>query len=388
MMLTAMRKTFRVAYLLLLTLLLPGVQSVLAAAAPLPAAPSLSARTYLLEDFNSGYVLAEKDADKRMEPASITKLMTAYVVFRELKAGRLKMKDEVLISEKAWRMQGSRTFLEVNTKVPVDTLLQGMITQSGNDATVALAEKVAGTEETFASLMNQVAQELGLKGTHFVNSTGMPDPNHYSTARDIAHLTRALIRDFPEYYRYYSEKEFTYNGIHQYNRNKLLWRDKSVDGVKTGHTESAGYCLVSSAKRNSMRLISVVLEDRSEEARAVSSQALLNYGFRFYETRELYGADKPLKEVRIWKGAQSTVPLGLDKDLYVTFPRGQYNRLKASVNFTPEIVAPVQKGQSFGTLNVSLDNQVIAERPLVALQPVEEGGWWQQATDGVRLWFK
>lgn len=357
------------------------------AANPMPSAPSVSAQSYLVEDYHSGQILAEKNADERMDPASITKLMTAYVVFTEMKAGRLTPNTEVVISEHAWRMPGSRTFVEVNTKVPVSTLVQGMIVQSGNDATVALAEKVAGSEATFASLMNQQAQRLGMHNTHFVNSTGWPDPDHYSTARDIALLTRALIKDFPEYYKYYSEKEFAYNGISQYNRNKLLWRDKSVDGVKTGHTDAAGYCLVSSAERENMRLIAVVLKDRSEEARAASSQALLNYGFRFFETRKLYAAGKPLKEARIWKGEQEQLPLGLGEDLYATFPRGQYDQLRASANFQPEIIAPAKKGADFGTLNVSLSGEVIAERKLIALRDIEEGSWWQRLADSVVMWF-
>ncbi len=357
-------------------------------AAPMPSPPSVSAESYILMDYHSGQILAEKDADQRMDPASITKLMTAYVVFGEMEAGRLPGDTKVEISEHAWRMPGSRTFVEVGTKVPVSTLVQGMIVQSGNDATVALAEKIAGSEPTFASLMNQQAQQLGMNDTHFVNSTGWPDPQHYSTARDIAKLARALITKFPEYYKFYSEREFTYNGISQYNRNKLLWRDQSVDGMKTGHTDAAGFCLVSSAQRDGMRLISVVLKDRSEEARAASSQALLNYGFRFFETRKLYAADKALKEPKLWKGAQDTVPLGLQKDLYATFPRGHYDELRASANFQPQIVAPVKEGDDFGTLNVSLNGEVIAERKLVALHGIPQGSWWQQLADSVVMWFK
>ena len=383
-----MLRSHRNAAYALVALLGVALSGLVHAAAPMPAAPSVSSEGYLVQDYHSGRVLAEKNADQRMEPASITKLMTAYVVFAELQAGRLSVSDEVLISEKAWRMPGSRTFVEVGKRVPVEILLQGMIVQSGNDATVALAEHIAGGEDAFAALMNQQAVRLGLTATHYVNSSGLPDPEHYTTARDIATLTRALIRDFPEYYKYYSQREFAYNGISQYNRNKLLWRDESVDGVKTGHTDSAGYCLVSSAERDGMRLISVVLQDRSEDARAASSQALLNYGFRFFETRKLYAADEALKEARIWKGTQSELPLGLQDDLYATFPRGQYAKLRASANFKPEIVAPADAGEEFGTLNVALDGQVIAERPLVALQPVDEGSWWQQLSDSVVLWFE
>lgn len=359
-----------------------------ALARPLPAPPSVSADSYIIQDFRSGEILGESKADQRMEPASITKLMTAYLVFAELRSERLSLTDKVTISEKAWRMPGSRTFVEVGSEVTVETLLKGMIVQSGNDATLALAEQVAGSEEAFASLMNHKAKELGLADTHYVNGTGLPHPDHYSTGKDIATLTRALIRDFPEYYLYYAQKKYTYNGISQYNRNKLLWRDESVDGVKTGHTDSAGYCLVASAERDGMRLISVVLGDRSEEARATSSQALLNYGFRFFETRKLYKAQEPIKQVRIWKGAMDTMALGLARPLYVTFPRGDYEKLRASANFNPEILAPVQAGAPYGTLNVSLDTRVIAERPLIALQAVDEGSWWQRLADGVRLWFR
>ena len=359
----------------------------LAAPLPLPAPPSLSAKSYILMDFNSGYILAESDADKRVEPASITKLMTAYIIFGELKADRLHLDDKITISKKAWRMPGSRTFVEVNSRVPVEVLLKGLIVQSGNDATVALAEHIAGSEETFASLMNQFAQKLGLTGTHFVNSTGLPNPEHYSTARDIATLARAIIRDFPEYYKYYSIKKFVYNGIPQYNRNKLLWRDKTVDGMKTGHTESAGFCLVSSATREDMRLIAVVLGDKSEDARAASSGSLLNYGFRFFETRKLYAAGQTLKEAPVLKGMQDKVTLGIEQPLYVTYPRGAYKRLNASVDIMPEIIAPTEKNQRLGTLNITMDDKVIAERPLVALQEVPEGGFWTRMVDSVKIWL-
>jgi len=378
-----MHRFYRNAVLALLALV-----AVAAHAGPEPAAPTVSAEGYLVQDFHSGQILAEKNADQRMEPASITKLMTAYLIFGELQAGRLQLTDEVLISERAWRMPGSRTFVEVGTKVPVEVLLKGIIVQSGNDATVALAEHVAGGEDAFVALMNQQAARLGLEATHYVNTTGMPDPEHYTTARDIARLTAAMIRDFPEYYEYYAQRQFAYNGISQYNRNKLLWRDESVDGVKTGHTESAGYCLVSSAERQDMRLIAVVLRDRSEDARAASSQALLNYGFRFFETRKLYGGGEPLKHARIWKGAREELPLGLTGDLYATFPRGQYDKLRASANFKPQIEAPAARGDRLGTLNVSLEDRVVAERPLVALQDVAEGSWWQQLSDSVVLWFR
>jgi len=310
------------------------------AATPVPKAPSVGAKGYLVEDFLSGQAIAEKNADQPLEPASITKLMSAYVIFSEIRNGSLALSDKVRISEKAWRTQGSRMFVEVNTQVSVADLLKGMIIQSGNDATVALAEQIAGTEASFATLMNTYAQQLGLTRSHFVNSTGLPDKEHYTTARDIVRIARALIREFPEYYQWYSEKQFSYNDITQYNRNKLLWRDESVDGLKTGHTESAGYCLVTSAERDSMRLISVVLGTKSEEARADASQSLLNYGFRFFETHKLYDSNTRLTTARIWKGAGDSAELGLADTLYITIPRGEYKNLDASMQLQEQITAP------------------------------------------------
>ncbi len=355
---------------------------------PVPAAPSVGARSYVLMDYDSGQVLGESNADERMEPASITKLMTAYAVFRELRSGKIKMEDKVTISEHAWRTQGSRMFVEVNTQVPVQQLLLGMIVESGNDASVALAEQIAGSEEAFASLMNHYAKSLGLNNSHFVNATGLPDANHYASARDIATLTRAIIREFPEYYTMYSRREFTYNDITQHNRNLLLWRDKSVDGVKTGHTDSAGYCLVTSAQREGMRLITVVLGTKSEKSRADESLALLNYGFRFFETHKLYGAGETLNDARIWQGEQSTVPLGLAQDLYVTVPRGQYRQLSAEVVLDPSIKAPATKGRPYGTVRVSLSDKPLTERPLVALREVAEGGLWRRTVDAVLQRFQ
>jgi len=383
-----MKSTLHKLRFLLLSGLFVFQNNILASALPVPAAPKVSAKSYILQDFNSGNILAELNASSRVEPASITKLMSAYIIFNEIEAGRLKLIDKVIISKKAWRMPGSRTFVEVNSKVPVEVLLKGIIIQSGNDATVALAEHIAGSEETFVSLMNQFAQKLGMQGTHFANSTGLPDPDHYSTAKDIALLSKAVITDHPRFYSYYSIKKYVYNGIPQYNRNKLLWRDKTVDGLKTGHTDSAGYCLASSAKRDNMRLIAVVLGDKSEEARANSSRALLNYGFRFFESRKLYTAGQSLKQVRVWKGEHQQLDLGLAKDLYITFPRGAYKQLTATIDIQPEITAPAQKGQRLGTLNVSLDKNIIVESPLVALRSVNEGGIWRRSVDGVKLWFK
>ena len=351
------------------------------AAMPIPAPPNVAAKNYFVVDFASGKVLAEKNPDTQVEPASITKIMTAYVVYKEIEADRLAMDDMVDISEKAWRMGGSRMYLEVNTRVSVHDLLKGLIIQSGNDASVALAEHVAGTEEAFVQLMNQYAKELGMNNTHFVNSTGWPDKQHLTTARDIATLAIAFISEFPEHYTQYSEKEFTYNSIKQYNRNKLLWRDKSVDGMKTGHTESAGYCLVSSALRGDMRIVSVVLGTDSKKARANVSQALLNYGFRFYESHTLYDAGEVLSRPRVWSGEFETLTVGLDKDLAIAIPRGAYDKLDAVMDIDKNIEAPVSKGQQVGLVKVSLDGEELASVPLVALETVNEGNLFQQAKD-------
>ena len=279
-------------------------------------------------------------------------------------------------------------FVEVGKQVSIKDLLLGIIVQSGNDATVALAEYIAGSEDTFAALMNRYAEELGLSGTHFMNSTGLPDPEHYMTARDIARLAALVISRYPEYYKWYSQKEFTFNDITQYNRNKLLWRDESVDGIKTGHTESAGYCLVTSAKKDGMRLITVVLGTSSENARAEASQALLNYGFRFFETHKLYAAGTQLTSSRVWKGATEGAALGIDKDLYVTIPRGQYQSLDASMSIDNRIMAPVSEGQALGTVLVKLGDDIVAEQPLVSLQSIDEGSFWQRIVDEALLYFE
>lgn len=353
-----------------------------------PPPPSVNARAYILMDYDSGQILAESKADDRMEPASLTKLMTSYVIYKEMRDGRIKLNDMVTISEHAWRMGGSRTFVPVGKKVSVEDLLKGMIVQSGNDATVALAEYVGGSEEVFVSLMNQEAKRLGMTGTHFVDSTGMPNAEHYTTARDLAVLTRAMIREFPDHYQLYSMRTFTFNGITQQNRNKLLWRDKSVDGVKTGHTESAGYCLVASALQDNMRLISVILGTDTEEGRAEESEKLLSYGFRFYETHRLYGAAQPLSTVRIWKGETEKLPLGLNHELYITIPRGEYSKLDAQMKIQQPLIAPASKGHVYGSLNVSLDGQTVVAKPLVALKDVAEGGFVQQVMDDIKLWFE
>lgn len=356
-------------------------------AAIVPDAPSIGARAYFLQDFDSGRVLAESNADERMEPASLTKIMTAYVVFEELNQGNISLQDRVRVSEKAWRMGGSKMFIEVDTKVSIEDLLKGLIIQSGNDASVALAEFIAGDEAAFADLMNQYAFRLGMTGSHFVNASGLPHPEHYTTARDTAKLAAAMIKTFPDLYKIHAEKKYEYNGIVQHNRNKLLWRDETIDGIKTGHTESAGYCLVASAERDGMRLISVVMGSESERSRARESIALLSYGFRFFETHRLYGALEPLTEIRIWKGETEKLGIGLARDLYVTVPRGQYEKLDAKMEIDSKVVAPVMKGEARGTLQVSLGGEQIAQRPLVTLASVPEGGLWRKVTDQVRMLF-
>ncbi|RMG38571.1 MAG: D-alanyl-D-alanine carboxypeptidase [Gammaproteobacteria bacterium] len=363
------------------------LSAALAMAAPVPAPPDIDAKGYLLMDMHSGRVLAEKNADERMEPASITKIMTAHVVFEELANGNLKLDDMVTVSEKAWKTGGSRMFIEVNSRVSIGDLLKGLIIQSGNDAAIALAEHIAGSEDAFVNLMNDHAARLGMHDTHFANATGLPHADHYTTPRDIAKMTIATIRDYPEYYALYKEKEFTYNGIRQHNRNRLLWRDPSVDGVKTGHTQSAGFCLVASAKRDDMRLISVVMGTKSDKARMQTSQALLNFGFRFYETHRLYEGNTPLTEARVWMGENERVPLGLKQDLYVTIPRRQYDHLKARSEIDPDIEAPVAKGQPLGEVIVDLDGKPVTRVPLVALRAVPEGGLWRQAVDTVERWL-
>ena len=354
---------------------------------PVPAPPPIAGEGYLLVDYHSGRVLAEKNADKRLEPASITKIMTAYIIFRQLAEGDISLEDEVLISEEAWRTPGSRTYVEVGSKVSVETLLKGMIVQSGNDATVALAEYIGGTEAAFVSLMNHHAQRLGMTGTHYQNSTGLPGPEHYTTARDITTLTRAMIAEFPEYYRWHAIREYTYNGIRQYNRNRLLGRMPGVDGVKTGHTEDAGYCLVASAVEDDMRLISVVLGTDSDKARISASQALLSYGFRFYDTHLLYEAGKPLTEVEVWRGAADKIALGLRNDLYVTVRRGAYDDLNAAMQIKTPLLAPLEASEEVGTAKVTLGEEVLAERPLYPLSEVALGGFWQRIIDDAWLYF-
>lgn len=366
-------------------LLLSFFLSSQAIALPIPSAPNLQARSYHLTDFYSGTVLASKDPDLKLAPASMTKIMTALIVFRELNHGNLNLDDQVRISEKAWRTPGSRMFVEVNKFVTVDDLIHGMLVQSGNDATVALAEHIAGDESTFAQLMNQVAKDLGMKNSHFTNSSGLPDEQHYTTARDLSVLTRALIIESPELYKINAIKSFSFNGITQQNRNKLLWRDSTVDGVKTGHTEDAGYCLVSSAVRDNMRLISVVMGTDSVAARNDINQALLNYGYRFYKTHLLYKAQQSLTTTRVWKGAIKSLPVGLAKDLYLTIPRNEYKSLDASLALNPQLIAPIKKGQLVGNAVIQLKGDIIAKRPLIALQDIPEGSFMDILKDEALL---
>jgi D-alanyl-D-alanine carboxypeptidase (penicillin-binding protein 5/6) len=359
-----------------------------AAPKPIPDPPALSATSYFLVDFDSGRVLAEKNPDDHVEPASITKLMTAYLVDKAIAAGDITLDEMVTISEKAWRMKGSKMFVEVGKQVSVEDLLKGLIIQSGNDASVALAEHIAGSESAFAGYMNHQAELLGMTNSNFVNATGWPHENHYSSARDIATLTRAVIREFPLSYQYYKEREYTFNEIRQFNRNRLLWRDETVDGVKTGHTEAAGYCLVASAQRDEMRLISVVLGTDSDKARTQSSQALLNYGFRFYETHQLYGTDEVLQSARIWYGEQEQVSMGVGKDIYITIPRGRYRQLDISMEIDREISAPVTQGQQLGQVSITLDDELVLSENIVAMQSVDEGSLFVWAMDSIKLMFR
>ncbi len=362
--------------------------SVVSAAVPIPKPPAIDARSYVLVDFQSGRVLADFKADVQSEPASITKLMTGYGVFRALREKRLSLNDNVTISEHAWKAEGSRTFAQVGTQIPVDTLIKGMIVQSGNDATIALAEKLGGTEDGFVQMMNSYAAELGLKNSHFENSWGGPGPTHYMSAHDIATLSRVLVRDYPEDYKLYSLREFEWNGIKQQNRNGLLARDSSVDGIKTGHTESAGYCLASSAKRGGMRLISVVLGTQSFKAREDSSMALLNYGFTFFETVKAKSATDVVLKPEVYKGEEDRVTLVPARDIWVTIGRGSAAQLKTTATVKEPVLAPIKAGQVLGELTVSDGKEIIARVPLVAQAAVPEGGWWTRTVDGISLWMK
>ena len=353
---------------------------------PTPAAPSLGANSYILVDFNSGDVIVESNPDMRVEPASITKVMTSYVVFTELAGGNINLADKVTVSEAAWRTGGSRMFIEPSMQPTIEQLIKGMVIQSGNDASVALAEHLAGTEDAFAGLMNHYANLLGMTNSNFMNSTGLPHQDHYTTARDVATLSIALIRDFPDFYSWYSEKEYSFNNIRQHNRNNLLWRDPAVDGLKTGHTEAAGYCLASSAKRDGMRLISVVLGSSSESSRVNESQSLLNYGFRFFETIQLYKAGQELAQGKVWKGKGDQIRLGIKDELFVTIPRGRYDDLDAQVEMRPELIAPIIEGEEVGQISIRLEDTEITSRGLIALEGVAESGFFGRTWDGMSMW--
>ena len=352
-----------------------------------PQLPTISATNYLLLDANSGQVLAEKGIDERINPASITKMMTSYVIADSLKKGRIEKNDEVFISENAYKAEGSRTFVEINTRVKLMDLIRGLVIQSGNDAAIALAEHLAGSEAAFVQTMNSYAKELGMQNTNYANSTGFTADNHYTTARDIAILSKALISNHPEHYAIYKEKEFSYNGIKQNNRNNLLWRDDAIDGIKTGHTEAAGYCLAASAVKKGMRLISVVLGTSSSNARINASQTLLNYGFSFYEAQTLYTPDKDILQQKIWKAEEDTVALRVKEPVHVTIPRGRYQDLSISSNISSQIIAPVNQETSLGTLDITLDGITIASAKLYPAQSIDEAGFFKRSMDGVKLWF-
>lgn len=372
------------AVLLLLTLTL---QQAMAQSVLIPSPPAIAASSYLLMDPKSGTILMEENSHERLPPASLTKMMTAYIVERELDEGRISMSDMVPVSVNAWKTGGSRTFIQEGTQVPVEDLLKGVIIQSGNDASVALAEFVAGSEDAFVDIMNQQAQLLGMKDTHFENATGLPAKDHYSTAHDLALLAQAIINDYPENYGLYAEKHFTYNNIRQPNRNSLLWRDDSVDGLKTGHTEEAGYCLVASAKKGDTRFIAVVMGTDSTAARAREIQKMLNYGFRYYTTEKLFSQGQELVSSRVWGGLQNDVSIGVTGDVYVTIPQGARQNLESSVDLDSVIRAPVSAGDELGRVTVLYDGKSIVDQPVVALSEVPEGGLFKRLWDAVKLFF-
>ncbi|HMU99607.1 MAG TPA: D-alanyl-D-alanine carboxypeptidase family protein [Rhodocyclaceae bacterium] len=378
--------TLKLRILAILGLLAALVSPLRAQQLPIP--PALAAKSWLLLEMGSGQVLATEKPDERIEPASLTKLMTAYLTFTALKQKTLALDQAVNVSKQAWQTGGSKMFIRVDTQVPVEDLIKGMIVQSGNDACIALAEAIAGSEDNFAQMMNREAQRLGMKSSSFRNSTGLPDPQHFTTARDLSLLASALIRDFPaEYGKYYSMKEFRYNNITQPNRNRLLWLDPTVDGVKTGHTEGAGYCLISSAKRDSRRLLSVVLGTANDATRASESLKLLNWGFQFYEAVRLYAKDQALSTPRVWKGTAATVKVGFPEDFILAVPKGYANRIEAQFVSQQPMMAPVQQGQKVGTMKVAVDGKPYGEFPVLALETVPVAGIFGRMVDSVRLWF-
>ncbi len=374
--------------LLLLLSVIPSALSAQQAAFPVPPAPAIAAKSYLLIDFHSGQTLAAHDPNARIEPASLTKLMTAYLTFAALKQKRIRPDQAVPVSERAWRTEGSRMFIEPRKPVTVDELIRGMIVQSGNDACIALAEAIAGSEEAFAEMMNREAQRLGLKNTRFANSTGLTHPQHYSTAQDLAELAAAVIRDFPEHYPLYSQKEYRYNNIAQFNRNRLLWTDPTVDGMKTGYTENAGYCLITSARRGERRLVSVVLGAASEAVRAAESQKLLNHGFQAFDGVRLYSGNQPVATLPVYKGAANSIKAGFIADLHLTLPTGAREKLKATVESMQPLFAPISVGQRIGTMKLTLDGKPFREVPVVALEEVPVAGILGRGWDTLRLLFR
>lgn len=350
--------------------------------------PDIAARGYVLMDADTLQVLAERDGDVTLPPASLTKIMTSFVAAAELESGRISLTDQVPVSVNAWRTQGSRMFIREGTEVSLDDLLHGIIIQSGNDASVAVAEYIAGAEDAFAGMMNDHAARIGMVNTHFANSTGLPNETQHSTARDMALLTRALIRRFPDHYAIYSQRQFKYNDIEQPNRNRLLWRDRTVDGVKTGHTDAAGYCLVASAERNGMRLISALMGAETEPIRVRETQKLLQYGFRYFETRKLYDADAPLQAAEVWYGEAKEVAIGVAEPIFATIQRGRYDELQATLDLPRALEAPIAIGQQFGELRVTLDDELIASAPLIAQEAVAQSGFFSRMFEGVYLFFK
>ncbi|MBY6072664.1 D-alanyl-D-alanine carboxypeptidase [Marinobacter salsuginis] len=383
MALNSVFRTLSIVFVLMLAL----TGKAMSQAVLIPSPPQIAGSSYVLMDPKSGRIIMEENSHERLPPASLTKMMTAYIVERELDEGRIAMSDMVPISVNAWKTEGSRTFVREGTQVSVEDLLRGVIIQSGNDASVALAEFVAGSEDAFVDIMNQQAQLLGMKDTNFENATGLPSPDHFSTAYDLAMLAQAIINDYPENYPLYAEKHFTYNNIRQPNRNSLLWRDDSVDGLKTGHTEEAGYCLVASAKRNDTRLIAVVMGTNSSEARAQEIQKMLNYGFRYYESERLFQSGQELIEARVWGGQTDQLSVGMTKDVYVTIPRGSRNDLESTVDLDSVIKAPIKVGDELGRVKVSYNGEVLVDQPVLALTEVPEGGFFKRIWDAIKLFF-
>ena len=382
----ALNKAFRAFSAVLLLILLPAMP-VAAQAVLIPSSPQIAASSYILMDPLSGRIIMEENSHERLPPASLTKMMTAYIVERELDEGRISLSDMVPISVNAWRTEGSRTFVKEGTEVSVENLLKGVIIQSGNDASVALAEYIAGSEGAFVDIMNQQAQILGMNESSFANATGLPAPDHFSTAYDLALLAKAIINDYPENYPLYAQKHFTYNNIRQPNRNSLLWRDDSVDGLKTGHTEEAGYCLVASAKRNDTRLIAVVMGTDSTSSRAQEVQKMLNYGFRYYQSERLFRTGQELLEARVWGGASDSLSVGLTEDVYVTIPRGSRDSLESTVELDSVIKAPISMGDELGQVTVKLGDDVVVDQPVLALSDIPEGGFFKRIWDAIKLFF-